>query len=56
MRPSRSPRTNCTSTTRIGIVLRKLGKFDVGEKYFMRAVNYAKDDPKSLLQFGPALH
>lgn len=37
---------------RIGIVLRKLGKFDVGEKYFMRAVNYAKDDPNLYFNLG----
>jgi predicted Zn-dependent protease len=37
---------------RIGIVLRKLGKFDVGEKYFMRAVNYAKEDPNLYFNLG----
>lgn len=37
---------------RIGIVLRKLGQFDVGEKYFMRAVNYAKDDPNLYFNLG----
>lgn len=37
---------------RIGIVLRKLGQFDVGEKYFMRAVNYAKNDPNLYFNLG----
>ncbi|MFZ5428096.1 MAG: hypothetical protein ACOZEN_14105 [Thermodesulfobacteriota bacterium] len=37
---------------RIGIVLRKLGQFDVGEKYFMRAVNFAKDDPNLYFNLG----
>jgi len=37
---------------RIGIVLRKLGKFDVAEKYFMRAVNYAKEDPNLYFNLG----
>lgn len=37
---------------RIGIVLRKLGQYDVGEKYFMRAVNYAKEDPNLYFNLG----
>lgn len=37
---------------RIGIVLRKLGQFELGEKYFMRAVNYAKDDPNLYFNLG----
>ena len=37
---------------RIGIVLRKLKKFDVGEKYFMRAVEYAKSDPNLYFNIG----
>lgn len=37
---------------RIGIVLRKLGQFDVGEKYFMRAVGFAKDDPNLYFNLG----
>ena len=37
---------------RIGIVLRKMLKFDVAEKYFMRAVNFAKNDPNLYFNLG----
>jgi tetratricopeptide (TPR) repeat protein len=37
---------------RIGIVLRKLHKFDIAEKYFMRAVEYAKSDPNLYFNLG----
>lgn len=37
---------------RIGIVLRKLRQFDVAEKYFMRAVNFAKEDPNLYFNLG----
>ena len=37
---------------RIGIVLRKLKQFDVGEKYFMRAVDFAKHDPNLYFNLG----
>lgn len=37
---------------RIGIVLRKLGNYDVAEKYFMRAVGYAKNDPNLYFNIG----
>lgn len=37
---------------RIGIVLRKLHKFDLAEKYFMRAVEYAKNDPNLYFNLG----
>ena len=37
---------------RIGIVLRKLRKFDIAEKYFIRAVEYAKCDPNLYFNLG----
>jgi tetratricopeptide (TPR) repeat protein len=37
---------------RIGIVLRKLRKYDIAEKYFMRAVEYAKTDPNLYFNLG----
>lgn len=37
---------------RIGIVLRKLKQYDVGEKYFMRAVEFAKHDPNLYFNLG----
>jgi tetratricopeptide (TPR) repeat protein len=37
---------------RIGIVLRKLHKYDIAEKYFMRAVDYAKTDPNLYFNLG----
>ena len=37
---------------RIGIVLRKLRKFDIAEKYFIRAVGYAKCDPNLYFNLG----
>lgn len=37
---------------RIGIVLRKLHKFELAEKYFMRAVDYAKSDPNLYFNLG----
>lgn len=37
---------------RIGIVLRKLHKYDIAEKYFMRAVEYAKTDPNLYFNLG----
>ncbi|GAB6038785.1 tetratricopeptide repeat protein [Fundidesulfovibrio butyratiphilus] len=37
---------------RIGIVLRKMRQFDVAEKYFMRAVAYAKHDPNLYFNLG----
>ncbi|MHC1711179.1 MAG: tetratricopeptide repeat protein [Solidesulfovibrio sp.] len=37
---------------RIGIVLRKLHKYDIAEKYFMRAVEYAKSDPNLYFNLG----
>lgn len=37
---------------RIGIVLRKLHKYDIAEKYFMRAVGYAKTDPNLYFNLG----
>jgi tetratricopeptide (TPR) repeat protein len=37
---------------RIGIVLRKLGKFDIAEKYFIRAVDFAKTDPNLYFNLG----
>ncbi len=37
---------------RIGIVLRKLRKYDLAEKYFMRAVDYAKSDPNLYFNLG----
>jgi predicted Zn-dependent protease len=37
---------------RIGIALRKLKRFDVAEKYFMRAVGYAKSDPNLYFNLG----
>ncbi len=37
---------------RIGIVLRRLKKFEIAEKYFMRAVNYAKKDANLYFNLG----
>jgi tetratricopeptide (TPR) repeat protein len=37
---------------RIGIVLRKLHKYEIAEKYFMRAVEYAKSDPNLYFNLG----
>jgi tetratricopeptide (TPR) repeat protein len=37
---------------RIGIVLRKLHKYEIAEKYFMRAVEYAKTDPNLYFNLG----
>lgn len=37
---------------RIGIVLRKLHKFDLAEKYFIRAVEFAKTDPNLYFNLG----
>jgi len=37
---------------RIGIVLRRLHKYDIAEKYFMRAVDYAKTDPNLYFNLG----
>ncbi|MEA4858667.1 MAG: tetratricopeptide repeat protein [Solidesulfovibrio sp.] len=37
---------------RIGIVLRKLHKYEIAEKYFMRAVEYAKCDPNLYFNLG----
>ena len=37
---------------RIGIVLRKLRKFDIAEKYFMRATEFAKSDPNLYFNLG----
>ncbi len=37
---------------RIGIVLRKLHKYDIAEKYFMRAVDFAKNDPNLYFNLG----
>lgn len=37
---------------RIGIVLRKLRKYDIAEKYFMRATGFAKSDPNLYFNLG----
>jgi len=37
---------------RIGIVLRKLRKYDIAEKYFMRATEFAKSDPNLYFNLG----
>lgn len=37
---------------RIGIVLRKLKKYSIAEKYFMRAVEFAKHDPNLYFNLG----
>jgi|GEM_PF-289775 len=37
---------------RIGIVLRKLGRFNIAEQYFMRAVEFAKSDPNLYFNLG----
>ncbi|EFL49186.1 TPR repeat-containing protein [Solidesulfovibrio fructosivorans JJ]] len=37
---------------RIGIVLRKLHKYDIAERYFMRAVEFAKSDPNLYFNLG----
>jgi len=37
---------------RIGIVLRKLRKYDIAEKYFMRAVEFNKTDPNLYFNLG----
>ena len=37
---------------RIGIVLRKLRKYEIAEKYFIRAVDYAKADPNLYFNLG----
>ncbi len=37
---------------RVGMVLRKLGQFELGEKYYMRAVNFAKEDPNLYFNLG----
>jgi len=37
---------------RIGIVLRKLHKYEIAEKYFIRAVEYAKSDPNLYFNLG----
>lgn len=37
---------------RIGIVLRKLRKYDIAEKYFMRAAEFAKTDPNLYFNLG----
>lgn len=37
---------------RIGIVLRKLKKFEIAEKYFIRAVGYAKNDANLYFNLG----
>lgn len=37
---------------RIGIVLRKLHKYEIAEKYFMRAVEFARSDPNLYFNLG----
>jgi tetratricopeptide (TPR) repeat protein len=37
---------------RIGIALRRLGRFETGEKYYLRALQYAGHDPNLLFNLG----